>query len=103
MGVLRQNVVARELAELTIIECIQRLKAERRSKPKDWERGYNSSITVLELFAAEVYAKQWAGTEGAVVNQKLTTAEDAKCTCGPGDGCTNCIAAHDKQSGEVKP
>lgn len=39
---------------------------------------------------------------GAVVNQKLTTAEDAKCTCGPGDGCTNCIAAHDKQSGGVE-
>lgn len=99
----KRRKASRDLAELTIIECIQRLKAERRSKPKDWERGYNSSITVLELFAAEVSAKQWAGTEGAVVNQKLTTAEDAKCTCGPGEGCTNCTAAHDKQSGEVKP
>ena len=52
----KRRKAARELAELTIIECIQRLKAERRSKPKDWERGYNSSITVLELFAAEVNA-----------------------------------------------
>ena len=31
----KRRKAARELAELTIIECIQRLKAERRSKPKD--------------------------------------------------------------------
>ena len=65
----------RDLADLTITECIQRIKAARRSKPKDWERGYNSAISVLELFALEVKAKQWAGTEGAVVNQKITTEE----------------------------
>lgn len=65
----------RDLADLTITECIQRIKAARRSKPKDWERGYNSAISVLELFALEVKGKQWAGTEGAVVNQKITTEE----------------------------
>lgn len=65
----------RDLADLTIAECIQRIKAARRSKPKDWERGYNSAISVLELFALEVKGKQWAGTEGAVVNQKITTEE----------------------------
>ncbi len=65
----------RDLADLTITECIQRIKAARRSKPKDWERGYNSAISVLELFALEVKEKQWAGTEGAAVNQKITTEE----------------------------
>ena len=59
----------RDLADLTITECIQRIKAARRSKPKDWERGYNSAISVLELFALEVKGKQWAGTEGADVNR----------------------------------
>lgn len=56
---------ARAMAELTILECIQRLKAERRAKPKEWERGYNSAITTLELFIQEVQAKKWIGTEGA--------------------------------------
>lgn len=58
----------RDLADLTITECIQRIKAARRSKPKDWERGYNSAISVLELFALEVKGKQWAGTEGATLS-----------------------------------
>lgn len=63
----------RNIAESAVLECIQRIKAAKRSKPADWERGYNSAITVLELFAKEVKGKQWAGTEGAVVNQKITT------------------------------
>lgn len=87
----KRRKAARNLADMTIIECIQRLKAARRSKPNDWERGYNSAITTLELFAAEVKAKQWPGTEGsAVVIQKFTTEAALPCTCGPGDGCTNC-------------
>jgi len=87
----KRRKVARDLADMTIIECIQRLKAARRSKPAEWERGYNSAITTLELFAAEVKSKQWAGTEGAaVVSQKFTTEATSHCTCGPGDGCTNC-------------
>jgi len=55
----------RALAELTILECIQRLRAEQRSKPADWQRGYNSAITTLELFLGEVNEKKWIGTEGA--------------------------------------
>ena len=54
---------SRDLAELTILESIQRLQAERRSTPKDWERGYNSAITTLELFLQEIKAKRWVGTE----------------------------------------
>ncbi|WP_212633162.1 hypothetical protein [Pseudomonas panipatensis] len=54
----------RALAELTILECIQRLRAEQRSKPSDWQRGYNSAITTLELFIQDVQAKRWIGTEG---------------------------------------
>ena len=60
---------AREIAELTIIECIQRLQAARRAKPKDWERGYNSAITTLELFLQEIKEKRWIGTGGRVVNR----------------------------------
>ncbi len=60
---------ARDIAGMTIAECIQRVKAERRRKPSDWERGYNSAITVLELFSAEIKQKQWPGIEGADVNR----------------------------------
>lgn len=86
----KRRKAARDLAELVVVECIQRLKAERRSKPKDWERAYSSAITVLELFSSEVAAKQWAGTEGSVVNQKFTTGIPKACACGPGAGCTDC-------------
>ncbi|HBO3905381.1 TPA: hypothetical protein L4T53_004534 [Pseudomonas aeruginosa] len=55
---------ARAMAELTILECIQRLKAARRAKPRDWEPGYNSAITTLELFLLEIKEKRWVGTEG---------------------------------------
>lgn len=55
---------ARALAELTVLECIQRLKAARRAKPKSWETGYNSAITALELFMQEIKEKRWVGTEG---------------------------------------
>lgn len=89
----KRKKAARDLAGMTIVECIQRLKAARRSKPAEWERGYNSAITTLELFAAEVRAKQWAGTEGAsVVSQQFTTPVLEACSCGPGDGCTDCQA-----------
>jgi len=64
----KRRKAARDLADMTLIECIQRLKAARRSKPADWQRGYNSAITVLELFAAEIKQKQWPGIEGADVN-----------------------------------
>lgn len=87
----------RELAELAVIECIQRLKAERRSKPKDWERGYNSAITTLELFKSEISCRAWAAIEGSDVNQKLTTEDHSACTCGPGSGCTNCLTLPDQQ------
>lgn len=53
----------RDVAELAILESIQRIKSARRSSPKDWERGYNSAITQLELFLAEIKAKGWARTE----------------------------------------
>lgn len=97
----------RDLADLTITECIQRIKAARRSKPKDWERGYNSAISVLELFALEVKGKQWAGTEGAVVNQKITTEEPQPAARDQGEvhrlrealtwlrGAINCTAEND--------
>ncbi|HBO2015842.1 TPA: hypothetical protein L4G30_005079 [Pseudomonas aeruginosa] len=52
------------MAELTILECIQRLKGARRAKPRDWEPGYNSAITTLELFLLEIKEKRWVGTEG---------------------------------------
>ncbi|CAE6905915.1 conserved protein of unknown function [Pseudomonas marincola] len=82
----------REIGELAVIECIQRLKAERRSKPKDWDRGYNSAITALELFKDEISNRAWAPIEGPVVNQQLTTEDQISCACAPGGGCTNCTS-----------
>lgn len=89
----------REVAELALLEGIQRVRAAMRSKPADWARGYNSAITALELFLSEVKAKQWVGTEGAVVNQKIATGLAKACTCGPNEGCTDCPQAqHPRQS-----
>ncbi len=65
----KRRKAARDLAGMTIVECIQRVKAERRRKPADWERGYNSAITVLELFAEEIKQKQWAEIDGAAVKR----------------------------------
>jgi hypothetical protein len=86
----KKKKAARDLASGAIIESITRVRCAKRSKPKDWERGYNSAITVLELFVSEILERRWAGIEGAVVNQEITTG---KCTCGPGQGCTNCLTA----------
>lgn len=65
----------RALAELTILECIQRLRAEQRSRPADWQRGYNSSITTLELFLGEIKEKKWVGTEGPLRVSAAATTE----------------------------
>lgn len=53
----------RDMAELAILESIQRIKAAQRSAPKDWDRGYNSAVTKLELFLAEVRDKKWEPAE----------------------------------------
>lgn len=86
----KRKKAERELAELVLIEAIQRLKAVRRSRPREWERALNSAITSVELFMAEIRSREWPGIEGedAVVNPEFTT--DSPCTCGTGDGCTSC-------------
>lgn len=91
----KRKKVERELAEIVLIEAIQRLKAVRRSRPREWERALNSAITSVELFMAEIRNREWAGIEGAdaVVNPKFTT--ESSCTCGPGSGCTNCATKTD--------
>lgn len=53
----------RDVAECALLESITRIKAQRRAGPKDWERGYNSAITQIELFLEEIKSKQWVRTE----------------------------------------
>lgn len=59
----RHRKALREMSELAVLEAIQRIKAIQRASPKSFACGYNSAVTQLELFIAEIKSKQWAATE----------------------------------------
>lgn len=72
-----KNKAKRELAEITLIEAITRLEAEKRSKPRDQGFVYDSAIKTIALFMSEIKNGQWAGIDGPVVNHQLTTNSKA--------------------------
>jgi hypothetical protein len=59
----RHRKALRDMSELAVLEAIQRIKAVQRASPKSFDCGYNSAVTQLELFLAEIKAKQWDATE----------------------------------------
>lgn len=56
----------REQSELTIREAIIRIKEARRSAPHDWERGYNSAITQLEILLGEIQSGDWEHVQARI-------------------------------------
>lgn len=84
-----KNKAQRELAEITLLEVIARLNAEKRSKPLDQGFVYDSAIKTTELFAAEIKQGRWAGIDGPVVNHQLTTDRKSTEGCGACSGCAD--------------
>lgn len=49
----------RETAAIVIADAIERIREAAKQKPADWQRGYNSAITQLEMMREEIAQKQY--------------------------------------------
>lgn len=49
----------RDTAEMVISDAIERIREAAKQKPEEWQRGYNSAITQLEMMREEIAQKQY--------------------------------------------